>query len=785
MKVLKLDDLRPDAEQAMSVAYNYLTGDAATEPLGHHGGRNIHRLDTMGLSKHEVYERAEASDLEWFAEQVVLFYPKIPKSLRTWVRKDGLPKSKQGGRSRKGKTRPIDDGAEMKRLVCTFIVDRLADRIEAKLTKRQFGGRPWSRVEQACNVNGATVLDHTATAIWRINREGYPWCCLLDLEDAYGCVPKQAAIKALMGLGMAKDAARWTWRLVRIDAVDSRNRSRNFTRIGQGIEQGNVLSAMLMNLVLAPTIKYVEKKLDVKIVAYLDDLYFLARNQATTRGAFRMFRDHAESRLFKNVRRLERLGDAEDNKFSRIIDANVEPILVLKTYLVEPLGISLAPEKVMELLEWSKAVGIDAKKFPVPAIRHGVLRWWRSCGRQPAPEAHGVVDKFRYKAVTKTAMRARTELLVPSDRKLQNPSKGRPRRLRREGGPLEGHGGVCIRVLGNTQGDENLTYLSERPFAVEEQGRGVTHVDVAEIRNQEADGLLKVSSWKLDDRSSTGTSTYKEVALYVHQYERRPRIFPGAHRHQVGQQRPDDQALNKGGHGPSSRGLGRDEGTIVILAGHPTVLAALKGEATLPRGAVLDLVGIESTLGDDPRAIRSALCKLWKMVRLDHQVWFRVDLGAAWTASQGMLGDQHDRSFRRPRSETLPDGTTLLLLCSRRPRTEARAAPPPPSNGVVVTKLKRRRRNPNRVEAKLIEGGVTQQVVVDAPAPHSYIRAVAAIAQRFPADTLVLRNAGSIRNLGLTLQVRPSNCAFAVAHAALSTARSWEQRQGWLVGTRR
>jgi len=375
IRKLALVDLLPSGEDLMDIAYSSLAGDPAAPRVGRHAGRNPHRRDNQGLTKTFVHKRAMERDLSWFVEQAHRLHDHpfdLPPSLRTYI-----PKQEENPAAGK---RPVDDPAEVKRPVALHVRRIVEPRVEPLLHPGQRGGRSPRYVEPICQRKGATAQDHLATGIHDTIYDGYPVALVADLKDAFGLIPRSYTIKLFQSLGFTQEAARWLWRLVRIDAIDSRTRSHHFRRAGRGIEQGGALSSMICNLVLAPILRAVEHHLDVRAFTYLDDITFMARSVRAATDAFHEFRRQAKARGFTNVRRLRTPGDPAHSKNSTIIDTRVEPVAVIKTYLVDSLGISLHPTKVKELQEGRTGVdrGVAGSqpwrgRLPVTARAHGVV----------------------------------------------------------------------------------------------------------------------------------------------------------------------------------------------------------------------------------------------------------------------------------------------------------------------------------------------------------------------------------------------------------------------------
>ena len=209
MRKLTLQDLLATGYEMYEEALFSTTGDPASEPIGVHKGRNVDRLDTMRLSKRMIHDHAKAGDIEWFeafAADIKSRPFRLPRSLRRDVPKNENDPS--------AGTRPIDDPAEIKRLITLHVRKILEHRAEQMMTSGQYGGRPTWAIDNICKRSGSTAQDQLATALHQTIWNGFPICLALDLKDAFGRIPKQAAIKEFNRLGLDDEAARWLWRLV-------------------------------------------------------------------------------------------------------------------------------------------------------------------------------------------------------------------------------------------------------------------------------------------------------------------------------------------------------------------------------------------------------------------------------------------------------------------------------------------------------------------------------------------------------------------------------------------
>jgi hypothetical protein len=362
-----LADILPSAHDLSSAAYRTTVGDDAVRAMSKHARLAYKRKDATGLSKAMVAAAARRRNERWR-------FAKMEQSIRkNWWR---LPMSsayhalKEGGGSRL-----ICDPCEQKRLASVLVRDFIGPRIERQLLPRQFGGRTRQAVGSPCPRDGATLLDDTAWTIHKAAVHGFRAVASVDLKDAFGGVPKAWTIRCLMDLGLDREAATYVWGLVRLDARDRSGRV--YFGKDRGIEQGNSLSVDIMNLLLAPLLREVERRSGCVAFAYIDDIYLLAVNVEAAELAFQVFERIARTKAdFRNVRALAGPKNP-DPKASRIVNLEVEPVEVLKTYLADAKEIALTPDKLVKAQMALKKLGIDrptveqVRRTPVGKDRKG------------------------------------------------------------------------------------------------------------------------------------------------------------------------------------------------------------------------------------------------------------------------------------------------------------------------------------------------------------------------------------------------------------------------------
>ena len=366
-----LDTLQATVAGLLSCAYFILSGDIVSLHLGRHFGHPDFS-DVMGITKRMVYEAAVSGDMAFFQSlwkktKGGLF---LPKSHRVFAKKPD------------GGFRPIDVPAEVKRLFSIYVRYVLEPLIEPLLPRGMFGRRSrW--VTKACRRRGATTLDHMVTVVHELINKGFIYALIVDLRDAFGCLPHRVLWTTLRGIGLGEQEIRYILRLVRIDSIDKNGKE--YRRIGHGVEQGNCLSAMLLNLGLAPVFENLQKYRAVAVTSYVDDLYLFCKTREDARDAFFRFKAATRRLGYKNVRRLVEDDGAEHDdgdKSSRILDVREAPLTVLKTYLVAPGYIGLTPEKEQKLRAELPAEGPISPRLARRAagVQAVTKRWLRSAG---------------------------------------------------------------------------------------------------------------------------------------------------------------------------------------------------------------------------------------------------------------------------------------------------------------------------------------------------------------------------------------------------------------------
>ena len=777
MKVITIQDLLPTGEGMMNDAYSSTSGDPVVESVGIHKGQNPNRRDTMGLTKTIIHDRAAAGDFWWFNQLADQFRNapfRLPPSLRTWIPKDEDNPDKG--------ERPVDDPAELKRLVTLFVRWRIGRQAEMMMTKGQYGGRPARFITPVCERKGATAQDQVAAAIHQAIWQGYPHCLMLDLTNAFGLVPRRAAIREFKRMGCDDEAAQWIWRLVHIDAVDARNRRTRYPRRGRGIkpgiEQGNPLSSMTMNQVLAPIFRRMEARLNVRVFSYLDDIYVMTPTEDEAYEAFKWFRQSARSRGFTNVRRLWSPGDPADSKNSRIIDTRQEPVPVLKTYLVDSIGISLHPKKVSKFI---------AEKLIRGKLTIGELRQVTQC-----------------QALTKRASRERTPEIIrlaPWDRSHLSAVAGEVG-CGSTDDPI-GYHHLCVPAPASEKQEHGLQVDNEvGAYPVEPEPTSSQPPYPREIGRTEDVGC-PMSAYLTGMGSSDGTlypcccpmdgKRMDEDGLHCSSSSYLPYC--------VGMHSQFDQAgdIPRNGDSPETEGgETRDRRGDVAAERHPclSVLSEvgkrLVAERRRPgndyKGSVLDLRGLSSLIAGRLDLVQT-VNRLIKIVRIERRATLLIDPVEEWTADPGLLGNSEDPVYEQTSYELQPDGTARLELYHRRQKP-VRTSPPEPPAGVdlVISRVRCVNFGLFEYEVTFTHKGRRGREVVSVGTPNGAagaFRAIGTIIGRHPANSVAiwLRGLAGVMELLTNEEAKPTQVVFRQDFKELLDWMEWNEDGAWLMGS--
>ena len=815
-----LADLLPTGEELQIAAYESMAGDEATSPEGRHGGSDPGRPDMNGLSKRLVYRRALENDLGWFDAVAAAVradpYAWAP-SLRTW-------KSKGKGKG----SRPIDDPPEIKRLVALVVRAKLGKKFISRFTGGQLGSRPGT----FCTRKGATAQDQVAVAIWQAIKQGCPWCVLIDLADAFGRVPELLALREFGRMGLDAEAAKFLWHLVRIYAVTNRDLSTLETRDKMGIEQGNPLSAFIMDLVLAPVMGRIEARHDVRAYSYLDDLHLMTRSEPDAKAAYESFRAIAEGLGFDNVRDLWVPGGREPKgKNSLIVNSDESPIRVLKTYDIDLLGISAAPEKEVDyrlklkkdgktfvrlnLNQARKALNCQALTFKATTARnHLLFRHPPPGGCHQSPSVPGRPSSPSRSTTRKTmtlGVHAHKEKVTDD---VQSPFRGiAPENPVEEpisfgrGATFNGVFPQSKHVEDDQEGghridlpedDDNLTL----PLGGQDQEVGALCpcADESEVTLPEGQGsqgddpvpdVLLPPLGVGDGHHGLGLPhPHGDTGLRLRSSQRNQ--AGSVHLHQEG-----DSTTAEGPHkpcGPSRADDGDRPAARFLSLGEPAVHGALAAGhgfklGTMHKGAVLDLTGLED-LGLDDKKLPEVVNGLIKAVRAQRKATVIIDPVEPWTVGPAILGKTGDKTYERLAARNLPDGRTMLTLRHRvrKPKPTKGKPAPPPSGVDAVLAVRRKNRAAGTYELRVVEGGqrCIHEVVVGVPSTAAgTVAAVAAWVVSRPGRTVAVLAEGHLAAVVTMLknkQCLSPNIDYGDAVRALLAARVWTSAGDWACG---
>jgi hypothetical protein len=777
---LTMADLLPSGDDLYRQALGSLYGDPAWQNDGVHSGQDPHCQDTQGLSKLDVLSRFEAKDFDWFNERAACINAKpymLPASLRSLVLKDKNDASRGH--------RPIDSAAEVKRLVALSIRARIGDDIERLLHQGQLGGRAYEHIQLRCPRSGATAQDDVAWGIWQAIRAGYTHAVLLDLKDAFGNLPREAVVHQLQQVGLTRKAARWVWRLVRIDAVDVHSRSKRYWKRRRGIEQGNPLSPAIMNLGLAPVLHDLDQ-LNVKVFCYLDDIYIMARSSQAATAAFQRFSKTAKKLGFIGVRPLVE-GEVEPgSKATRIIDTTTSTVPVLKTYEIDAKGISLADDKAKE------AIGLARNETPgfhrFPGV--GKLRKVSHC-----------------QALSTTAVRARNSkyLRPPRQRagvdEVTHETSSIPTAL--------GENRTVLLFEQDISGESYRDPIGERyaegaqaSSQMNSQDPAASPLDTCTLRSHRERGLDGIPGGLATGgtgyrayASSPGTSTPSgereipygdnEVVLTVNRISSRSDRDECIQDHKIKDSIISNRPNGRASNFPGSQGRSRE---VLLVSSLPEVLAAVHDNkpikvGNLWKGQVLDFSGFEALVAELPKGTISLIVNtLLRAARLNRLVGIIITPTESWPWSTGLLGNVAPSHFTlQCEPVARPDGSRLLTLISSRPRRRHHVARPDGADLVFL-----RAGRPNRASRRCLvyyldEEGRRRSArfTATSPAPPTAaLEALLALARHWPGKVIAVPRRGTFLSM---LDESPANARRALVIGKIRSRLRIEERPDHLL----
>lgn len=782
--LLGIRDLLPqDAEELRWRTYRALASDPASTPSPKHSRRSLGLKDSRGRKKIDTYCDAITGRLDWFEKVIENVtrdpFGSLPPSLRSYLTKDG---SKE--------TRPIDDPSELKRLVLLGVADKVGDLFDDHLTAGQFGGRAMSNVDQACPRPGATVQDHVAWRLQDLVYNGRPYVLSIDLADAFGHVSRRAVVdRSQAVLGLDRQAARWLWRLLRIDAIDWKTRRRVEAKKGRGIEQGNLLSTSVMNLVLADPIRVLEQELGVVVITYVDDIYVCCSSVAQARIAFEKFVDLMSDLGMTNVRVI-----GTGRKDSKIIDARVAGVPVLKTYEVRADGISLLPEKVVQTWRQLFKKGVEPGLVRVPLFRKkgGVQavgeRWLRESGSLVFPKAQDEKDfdkmKFRPDRQVK-GRRGPTEPdplgeMVKKDSQEDEHMVGDP-------DPVQGEGDFRS---SSVQGDGVEGPSGDAPLHGEQPSS--SNRPLVDERLHQAPSRVRASSGSMTDPSRSVRGAVEVREGHVGKSRGTPAAGP------VKSDGGGDAASEPGDTGGAGNQGRSPSPTPTILLSVTTPLVAdrlrrglaleLHDERKPARGVgAVDVRGLELLVDDYGLGI--ALRAVLKAVRLGCRVAVVVDPRQPWVHLSHLLGGDDGVYRRVGEPQRFGDSWMVHLVHRRWPVVPDRQPPGPPPrrlprppSGVhfAVHGVRRSGTGSWKVVVEDRDGTRLLRETSRNPGPLGAAEVLAKVVNE-ATGTVAVRSS-AVANLALAPGVAPVAAVLGLARAALHPRR-WERVGDWWIGS--
>ena len=321
----------PTGADLREIAWSATGGDA-TDAFGYRHGGRPNREDCYGLTKSDLHRAALEHDATLFERTAVDLWDGATRNDWYLSQREYVFKA--------GKTRALDIPGEQKRLVACYARARLIEIVDATggLAPAVVGFRRFDELFDRGRSDGATAQDAFASRTLCLLRRYGPYAVSVDLEDAFGRLPHRAIHEALRARGVVRaDRSR----LIDLARVNSRCRDGRVVRSGdEGVEQGGPLSPMLFNVVLDHLFQIVYGQGPVAAAGYGDDVVLVAPTEQSARAAFERFRLCARGLGFENVRTL----GGSDPKRSRVADTRIEPVEIIKTFLVSPIEIRLTPK---------------------------------------------------------------------------------------------------------------------------------------------------------------------------------------------------------------------------------------------------------------------------------------------------------------------------------------------------------------------------------------------------------------------------------------------------------
>lgn len=331
---LTIDDLTTDADGYRHIAHQLMAGDAIRDPWSpRHGRRDIWMKNTEGYSKLRTYRAMTGRKRRCFhktAKQAKGYPYKKPYAACYRIQED----------------REVFDLAERVRLYQGYKVPILCRVASWRrlLLPYQLGGVSKLDIDATrfgkARVTTFTNCDLIARTIQEHAFKGYHFALSADLRKAYDRIDRRAVLEACFLLTGHQTTAKWLARSVR-PRFRYRLRDGSYGRPHNrkdGIEQGGVLSALLLNVALAPALKRLQDEFDVIPLTYIDDLVFLCRTEKTTHAVYARFVEILQETGIGSIRAL----DDSTGKASKIVDLRNQPLEILGGYSIthDSVGVS-------------------------------------------------------------------------------------------------------------------------------------------------------------------------------------------------------------------------------------------------------------------------------------------------------------------------------------------------------------------------------------------------------------------------------------------------------------
>ena len=738
------------AEQAMRGAWASTAGDPLEGGIGIHKG-NPNAPDLAGNTKAMTHDASTRGDLAYFKKLLRLWTP----ATRTYLKKRG------------GGSRPIDNPSEDNRIKSYPIKPIVVRDVEERglLTEGQTAYRGKDFTPIYCTRPGATDQDHHAVRNWKLLQDR-PVVVQMDHEDAFGLVPHGIIHDQLKVLDYTQVERRYLIRLSRINAIDPRHPEHRFTRKGVGLAQGHPLSAVMLNVAMAPLLNFMDDQ-GFEHAAYADDVGIFTTTVEEAHKAFKLYKEEANRLGFDNVRKLGTTGKA-----SRIVDTWEIPLELIHTYLVTPAWIGLTNEKLNKLVKELRAKGITN---PSP----NRIRKISGCQ---------AISKKWMKLVGLIGNHGST-VFVPSEFEQEHPDPGRRPADKDQETP--NHGPPL----------EEVSWERDIP------SRPLNHDEETMEDDLENNGVITYGS-KSTNPDPTGRNVNDDKGISEPYNNKTVHDVPectsvaaaGSPNPNVGPGDPTSGRAaipSRGRVTPVPRGgRVREDGTrpprgpVHRILDDPEVVRALREKRKLTtgvsyKGGILDLRNLARVLG--PVEDDHLVWALWQVCKAGRQrggVWVRIHEGDAWTAQDEILGNPGDSTYEVRRRLPVDGGTLIKLRLRTSPRVRPHREPPPPAEITVLSARGLGRAGRWLVRVRGQEGRTrTVQVNVTTPVRRwAWLEAVSRIVGKYPGSTVAVPARSEVK-LALDAKCRPTNVVLSRCRSRFRSFHQWTVNGAdWVVG---